>query len=175
VPFGFRRGSGNERKFGFRREMSPPASAHVAAGFASGFISVLGPQECLFVTFAATADTSRFCSSGQRDVMRVAVYSAASTSRTPTDMPLRIRLRIGKFWGGAEGGACPPWQFRAAANVNVSAKLERERGVADFLEPRRIATILAGDHGYAFARRFRTSPRANSKDFAVAIDGPKTA
>ena len=53
------------------------------------------------MTFPGTAKTSRFCSSAQRAVIRVLLYSAASTTSTPKDIPLMIRLRIGKFCGAA--------------------------------------------------------------------------
>src|ERR1700691_17115 len=80
---------------------SSHTSSQVATSFAPCLISVFGPQEFLFVTFPGTAKTSRFCSSAQRAVMRVPEYSAASTTSTPTDIPLKIRLRIGKFGGAA--------------------------------------------------------------------------
>src|SRR5438552_1999009 len=44
---------------------------------------VFGPQEFLLVTFPGTAKTSRLCSRAQRAVMRVPLYSAVSTTRTP--------------------------------------------------------------------------------------------
>jgi|HubBroStandDraft_6_1064221.scaffolds.fasta_scaffold483432_2 hypothetical protein len=34
--------------------------------------------------------------------MRVPLYSAASTTSTPADMPLMIRLRMGKFCGAGK-------------------------------------------------------------------------
>jgi len=37
--------------------------------------------------------------------MRVPLYSAASTTSTPADMPLMMRLRMGKFCGA---GGCRP-------------------------------------------------------------------
>jgi hypothetical protein len=80
---------------------SSRTSSHVATSFAPCLISVFGPQEFLFVTLPGTAKTSRFCPSAQRAVMRVREYSAASTTKTPTDMPLNIRLRMGKFCGAA--------------------------------------------------------------------------
>src|SRR5438876_3779443 len=78
---------------------SSHTSSHVATSFAPCLMSVFGPQEFLFVTFPGTAKTSRFCSSAQREVMRVPLYSAASTTRTPMAIPLMMRLRIGKFCG----------------------------------------------------------------------------
>ena len=49
-----------------------------------------------------TAKTSRLRSRAQRAVMRVPLYSAASTTRTPKEIPLVIRLRMGKFCGAAK-------------------------------------------------------------------------
>ena len=65
-------------------------------------MSVLGPQEFLLVTLPGTAKTSRFCSRAQRDVILVPLYSAASTTSTPIEMPLMMRLRMGKFCGAAK-------------------------------------------------------------------------
>ena len=48
-----------------------------------------------------TANTSRFCSRAHLAVMRVPLYSAASTTSTPIDIPLMILFRIGKFCGAA--------------------------------------------------------------------------
>ncbi len=80
---------------------SSHTSSHVATSLAPCLMSVFGPQEFLLVTLPGTAKTSRFCSSAQRAVMRVPLYSAASTTSTPIDMPLMMRLRIGKFCGAA--------------------------------------------------------------------------
>ena len=60
---------------------------------------MLGPHADLLVTFPGTAKTSRPCSRAQRAVTRVPLYSAASITSTPTEMPLMMRLRIGKFCG----------------------------------------------------------------------------
>src|SRR5207302_9287752 len=77
-------------------------SSQVATSLAPCLMSVLGPQEFLLVTLPGTANTSRFCSSAQRAVIRVPLYSAASTTSTPIDRPLIIRLRMGKFCGAAK-------------------------------------------------------------------------
>ena len=81
---------------------SSHTSSQVATSLAPCLISVFGPQEFLLVTLPGTAKTSRFCSRAQRAVMRVPLYSAASTTSTPIDIPLMMRLRIGKFWGAAK-------------------------------------------------------------------------
>ena len=80
---------------------SSHTSSHVATSFAPSLIRVFRPQEFLFVTLPGAAKTSRFCSSAQPAVIRVPEYSAASTTGTPTDMPLNIRLRMGKFCDAA--------------------------------------------------------------------------
>src|SRR5713226_1030918 len=80
---------------------SSQSSYQVATSLAPCLIKVLGPQELLLVTLPGTAYTSRFCSRAQRAVMRVPLYSAASTTSTPADMPLMMRFRIGKFCGAA--------------------------------------------------------------------------
>src|SRR5207302_8647637 len=80
---------------------SSHTSSQVATSLAPCLMRVLGPQEFLLVTLPGTAKTSRFCSSAHRAVMRVPEYSAASTTSTAIDMPLMIRLRIGKFCGAA--------------------------------------------------------------------------
>src|SRR5712691_5219073 len=81
---------------------SSQTSSQVATSLAPCLIKVLGPHELLLVTLPGTAYTSRFCSRAQRAVMRVPLYSAASTTSTPADMPLIIRLRMGKFCGAAK-------------------------------------------------------------------------
>src|ERR1700675_3804632 len=81
---------------------SSHTSSHVATSFAPCLIRVFGPQEFLLVTLPGTAYTSRFCSRAQREVMRVPLYSAASTTSTPADIPLIIRLRMGKFCGAGK-------------------------------------------------------------------------
>src|SRR5206468_6219875 len=58
-------------------------SSHVATSLAPCLMRVFGPQEFLLVTLPGTANTSRFCSRAQRAVMRVPLYSAVSTTRTP--------------------------------------------------------------------------------------------
>jgi hypothetical protein len=83
---------------------SSHTSSHVATSFAPCLISVFGPPEFLLVTLPGTAQTSRFCSRAQRETMRVPLYSAASTTSMPADMPLMIRLRMGKF---CEAGKVP--------------------------------------------------------------------
>jgi hypothetical protein len=59
------------------------------------------PPEIFVRSISRHGETSRFCSSALRSVMRVPEYSAASTTSTPADIRLRIRLRIGKFCGAA--------------------------------------------------------------------------
>ncbi len=80
---------------------SSHTSSQVAVSFAPCFINVFGPQELRLVTFPGTANTSRFCSSAQRAVILVPLYSPASTTSTPALRPLMIRLRMGKFCGAA--------------------------------------------------------------------------
>ena len=46
-----------------------------------------------------TANTSRPWSAARRAVTREPLRSAASTTRTPSESPLMIRLRHGKFQG----------------------------------------------------------------------------
>src|SRR5207302_5704025 len=80
---------------------SSHTSSQVATSLAPCLMRVLGPQEFLLVTLPGTANRSRFCSSAQRAVMRVPLYSPASTTRTPMARPLMMRLRMGKFCGAA--------------------------------------------------------------------------
>jgi hypothetical protein len=97
---GFRQSGWTECKSYFCREflhIPPPRSQPVWC-----LISVFGAQECSAVTLPGTAKMSRFCSRAQWAVMRVRQYSAASNTSTPTDMPLRMRLRKGKFCGAAK-------------------------------------------------------------------------
>src|SRR5262249_6042499 len=81
---------------------SSQTSSHVAVSLAPCLIKVLGPQEFREVTFPGTANSSRLCSRAQRAVMRVPLYSPASTTSTPRASPLMMRLRIGKFCGAAK-------------------------------------------------------------------------
>ena len=81
---------------------SSHTSSQVATSAAPCFINVLGPQESLLVTLPGTARTSRPCSSAQRAVTRVPLNSPASSTSTPIDRPLMIRLRIGKFCGAGK-------------------------------------------------------------------------
>ena len=74
-------------------------SSQVATSLAPCLISVLGVHEFLLVTFPGTANRSRFCSAAHRAVTRVPEFSLASTTRTATLSPLRIRFRRGKFCG----------------------------------------------------------------------------
>src|SRR6267143_906671 len=107
---------------------SSQTSSQVATSFAPCLISVFGPQEFLLVTLPGTAYTSRFCSRAQREVMRVPLYSAASTTSTPTDMPLMIRLRMGKFCGagkvptGNSEISAPPKATICSASRDVGRK-----------------------------------------------------
>src|SRR5208337_3289173 len=81
---------------------SSQTSSQVATSLAPCLMSVFGPQEFLFVTLPGTAKTSRFCSTAQRAVILVPLYSAASTTSTPSEIPLMMRLRMGKFCGAAK-------------------------------------------------------------------------
>ena len=65
----------------------------------------VGVQACLLVTLPGTAKTSRHCSRAQREVMRVPLNSPASTTRTPRESPLMMRLRKGNCadWGRWRG------------------------------------------------------------------------
>jgi hypothetical protein len=75
---------------------SSQTSSHVAISFAPCLISVLGAHEFLLVTLPGTAKTSRFCSSAPREVIRVPLYSAASTTNTPIEIPLMKRFANGE-------------------------------------------------------------------------------
>src|SRR5262249_5028255 len=81
---------------------SSQTSSHVAVSFAPCLISVFGPQELREITFPGTANSSLLCSKAQRAVMRVPLYSPASTTSTPRARPLITRLRMGKFCGAAK-------------------------------------------------------------------------
>jgi hypothetical protein len=61
----------------------PQTSCPLATSLAPCLMRVMGPQEFVLVTLPGTAKTSRFCSSAQPAVMRVPLYSAASTTSTP--------------------------------------------------------------------------------------------
>src|SRR5258707_783557 len=87
---------------------SSHTSSQVATSFAPCLISVFGPHEFLLVTLPGTAYTSRFCSRAQREVIRVPLYSAASTTSTPPDILLMIRLRMGKFAGAGKAPTRDP-------------------------------------------------------------------
>ena len=54
--------------------------------------------------------------------MRVPEYSAASTTSTPIDIPLRIRLRMGKFCGARESSERKLGNQRAAQGKNLFGK-----------------------------------------------------
>jgi hypothetical protein len=73
---------------------SSQTSPHVAVSLAPCLIRVFGPCEFLLVTLPGTARTSRFHSRAQREVIRVPLDSAASTTSTPIEMPLMMRLRM---------------------------------------------------------------------------------
>ena len=90
---------------------------------------------CLAAAFPGTANTSRFCSSAQREVMRVPLYSPASTTKTPRDRPLMIRLRIGKSRGR---------QTCRRGNSLTSAPPKREQLVGQLLIFARINNVDAG-------------------------------
>jgi hypothetical protein len=79
---------------------SSQTSSRVAVSFAPCLIRVFGRHEFLLVTLPGTAKTSRFCSRAQREVIRVPLYSAASITSTPTEIPLMMRLRTGKLRRG---------------------------------------------------------------------------
>ena len=51
--------------------------------------------------------------------MRVPEYSAASTTSTPTDIPLMMRLRMGKFCGAAKRSHRKFGNQRAAESENL--------------------------------------------------------
>src|SRR5208283_6049073 len=78
---------------------SSHTSSHVATSFAPCLINVFGVHEPLLVTLPGTAKRSRFCSAAHRAVTRVPEFSPASTTNTATLIPLRMRLRRGKFCG----------------------------------------------------------------------------
>ncbi len=91
VPVPWRSGRGG------RRPAAPPdTSFHSCTSLAPCLISRFGPQLILEVILPGTAKTSRCCSSAILAVIDEPLYCAPSTTRTPTLMPLMIRLRIGK-------------------------------------------------------------------------------
>jgi hypothetical protein len=65
-------------------------SSHVATSFTPCWMRVFGPQEFLFVTFSGDGKDFAILLECTRAVMRVPLYSAASTTNTPIDMPLMM-------------------------------------------------------------------------------------
>src|ERR1700738_1868252 len=78
---------------------SSHTSSHVGTSFAPCLIRVFGPQEFLLVTLPGTSKTPRIGSRAPQEGVSVPLYSAASTTSTPADVPLMIRLRMGEFCG----------------------------------------------------------------------------
>jgi hypothetical protein len=65
-------------------------------------IKVLGPQEFLLVTFPGTAKNLAILLQGAARRDACSAVLGASTTSTPTEIPLMMRLRMGKFRGAAK-------------------------------------------------------------------------
>jgi len=84
---------------GAKAGSSSRMSAAVSASFAPCRIRRWAPRLIGLSTLPGSANTSRPCSIAQSAVMRAPLFSPASITRIPSDSPLMIRLRRGKFSG----------------------------------------------------------------------------
>ena len=99
--------------------ISSRMSSTFSISFAPCLIRRLVPREPADSIAPGTAKTERPCSEAIRAVMSEPLYSPASTTTTPSEIPLMRRFREGKF--GALGGVPKGYSVTRAPRAAISA------------------------------------------------------
>src|ERR1017187_6987899 len=113
--------------FGSRYSNSLRISSTSSVNFAPSLINLFAPLDKIESARPGTANTCRPCSPAWFAVISAPLFRFASTTTTPSDQPLIMRFRIGKFWRsgctpkGNSVTTAPPFCTISSANFLFSA------------------------------------------------------